>query len=506
MSSVEVVLRRIAHYFDTSIDLDQLENDLDTLATDPAVAARILQLACVQTALTHPAVLNELLELSNECSALFVAQHQCQTPSRSVGSPTPSCASQTPSGWQHMIDERVVELQPLLGYFTCLVLLAQLRPGDPVARRIGFMAARTYLLLLTVPDAQVFGVFHAPLVQRCFALLDLLAVLLKSPGKTSLSSLAARDNAAAALPLKREHEKIDVLMSCAALLDDCGKMMQMVALADHPDVRRALVRASSAVLLHYFEMVHRSRCESSVLLNLLVCQSQFHNAFVLYPTDSLQLYEQSFQLFESLCQSRHGNIDDTLMAVLRGTVPLNRFGGRQHVNNGAGTRPKYDTLSAWFIEKLTHFPSQTAAVLTHFVQAILTNPELSAGAAEVLAANLEVCVQYETAMWQRGNGVLLEFVTEELALRRDIGMRLYAMEFAVRLLAVESSPAATTTTDEVDGDGVVKVVASREVRLLRLLLEKMLDVSNNVKMKAIAGFLRLVEGGNSRLRRVLKVS
>lgn len=248
-SSLELALRRVASYFDASLSLEHIEDLLDsTSGAEPADSQAIDALAIVRSARTQPAVLNDLLELCNECTSTGVARRG-ETPTLMPISPSPSPsdrATAPPIGWKHLISTGAIAAPDhLLAYFTCLL---QLRPADRVNRRLGLMAARTYMLLLTVPGSQVYGLFHAPLVQRALGQFALLAQLLK-----------AGDGGAPTLRV--DHERIELLMNCVALQEDCKKMLQVVSLAEHDDLKRALVRSLNGVMLHYFEHVHRSKCE-----------------------------------------------------------------------------------------------------------------------------------------------------------------------------------------------------------------------------------------------------
>lgn len=188
-----------------------------------------------------------------------------------------------------------------------------------------------------------------------------------------------------------------------------------------------------------------------------------------------------------------------------GTFRLHRFTGKVHGSNGTGgRRPKYDTIADWFLEQLSVHPQAAASVLSECVQAILSRPELST--AQTADANMNICARYESALWRNGHTAVLQYVLEVLAAQSEAGQRQQAVDFAARLLTSEvvvvvreaessDSGASTTTSRRIH----------REEALLEMLLTKTMDVSNGVKMRAMAGILRLPHEGNARVKELLRV-
>lgn len=226
------------------------------------------------------------------------------------------------------------------------------------------------------------------------------------------------------------------------------------------------------------------------------------------PIDSERLYKLAYDLLNNLCQQRHGDPAVTLTMIMGNLATLlPRF---LHFR-------AFDTTPiVWFVGRLTGRPAcPTAAVLTQYVQAILSNATLSNGGADVLANHLEVCVQFETALWLCGSAVLLRYTVEEMA-QSDTSHRLHALELALRLLAapVTEEDFGTRVDDALAAaadDAVVAVrrsplESSREVMLLRVVLEKMTDPNNNLRMKAMTGFVRLYTSGNVQAKEIMRVS
>lgn len=212
------------------------------------------------------------------------------------------------------------------------------------------------------------------------------------------------------------------------------------------------------------------------------------------------MYACAYAVLDNLCQPRHGDPAGTLMMMMRNMISLKR--------SFVDLRSLVQTPTAWFVGRLTaQSDCPVAAALVQCTQAILSNVDLSAGGAEVLNANLEVCARYETALWRCGSAVTLRYTLEEMA-RSDVGHRLHALELALRLLAapVTEEDFGTMASDVAPSPAASPLDASREVLLLRLVLDKMSDPNQNLRMKAMAGFMRLSGSGNVRVNEMLRVS
>lgn len=226
MSNISNALRQFSQFFDPSLDLNDIEDLVDSCSPESKSinGASIEQLEIVRNALNRPEVLSQLIELSTECRSLQTAS-----------------SLEALDTWEQFVQFIVPD--QLLTYFTCLIELASIIPSNPVARRLALISGQTFFLLQTVPGAKAFGAFHPPLVQRSLLLLNLLNRML-------------REN-----HLTREHEKIDLLINCASLLDDVVKFLKVVSLVEHNEIKKSVVRAFNTVVQVFYDGVNRSKCE-----------------------------------------------------------------------------------------------------------------------------------------------------------------------------------------------------------------------------------------------------
>lgn len=233
MAALEAALGKLAQRFERGVTLDRIEEMLAAEASpsdaNTAELTDIEKLDCVRNARLHPdRLIGDLLALSEESKTCIT------TPDMSTN------RTAEPPTWQHLTRSARIDADQLVSYFTCIVHMAQLRPANAADRRLGLVAGGCYMRLLSVPtDAQVYGVFHAPLVLRALGLFGLLA-----------SQLAH---------LQRDGERLELEGDCTELLAAVERMLLAVSLADHADVHRSVMRTVRAVLLHYVEPAKHQR-------------------------------------------------------------------------------------------------------------------------------------------------------------------------------------------------------------------------------------------------------
>lgn len=255
MAALEAALVILPRHFDRTVTLDHIEELLEVgIIADNDEPTPAEAFACIRNARQHSDdLINELLALSNESCKLAKATTKRAEPVPSTSTSTTrspnsadiaisiSAATQPqppPLSWAHFTRSSRIDPDQLLAYFTCIVHLAQLRPANTTNRRLGLVAARCYVRLLSVPaDAQVYGLFHAPLVQRALELFSLLASHLRL--------------------LSRDTERLELVRDCAELLGAFERMLLAVSLDEHQDVKRSLLKTVRMVLFHYLEPTQR---------------------------------------------------------------------------------------------------------------------------------------------------------------------------------------------------------------------------------------------------------
>lgn len=199
--------------------------------------------------------------------------------------------------------------------------------------------------------------------------------------------------------------------------------------------------------------------------------------------------EKCLRVLENLIQPLQGDVEANLMLILNGTISLNKFHKLSSVSSN-----KIDSVVNWFISLLDKYPSQTCLVLSSFIKHVLTIPALSGDTADRLR-NIDICVQYDSAMYTKCNQSVVEYL-KELASSSDVYDRESCAEMVGKMLLVDSLPCSwSTSTDTIP----------REIDLFSLLVTKLLDASNSIKVKAVNLFIKVTQSGNAMSKKILKV-
>lgn len=211
--------------------------------------------------------------------------------------------------------------------------------------------------------------------------------------------------------------------------------------------------------------------------------------------DSYQIQELCYSMLEHVCLPVHAtDITDSLTLVLDGTACLNKF--HRPCTGAGGFKPKYSLISDWFIEMLQHYPRQTSQILTCYIKAILSDADLNTNK-DLRMRYLDNCAQYDAAMVRICGESIADFV-EELSYSKESQHRVNCVELIGRMLLIDSQ-----CNWELFRDQLSKI--PREIKLIRILLQKVYDQNNVVSLKGINTFLRVTAEGNKQCKELIQV-
>lgn len=497
--ALETALRGFSRRFDSQITLQHVEDLLEPDAAqtttqhssnDSTVAADGDALATLTYARdarqNHDTLVHKLLALSHKCSQL-------------AGD---VAADRQALSWERLVNVddagSVVPIVPdsLLAYFTSLVHLPTAHKTNSALRRLAIVAARCYVQLLCTPtEAQVYGVFHEPLVQRVCSLFGLLQSDCWSTIRT-------------------QSDRTDLLSNCIELIVALDQMLGVCSLAGCEELKRCLVRAVRSCLSHYLDAGQQSKGEDFKTSLLTNQTHNMHYDFRL-TADTQSLHERCYDVLNRLCHQRHGTTADTLALIMRNVANLQpRFPlARLHQLNanittataiiGEAQSQVAESLPHWFLMRLESPASPVAAILTLYVQSVLSNAD--PGIAGNAPGHLEVCCVYETVLWRCGDRMLIDYMCGVLQFSVEGMHRLLVLEFAVRLLSADvlDEDFGTMGTNVPDAQSTGQ--PAREVQLLRVVLDKLADNSMMIRVKAMNGFLQLSREGNTRVKELLQM-
>lgn len=145
---------------------------------------------------------------------------------------------------------------------------------------------------------------------------------------------------------------------------------------------------------------------------------------------------------------------------------------------------------------LKHYPRQTSDTLNCYIQAILTDSDITTNK-DLLGRYLDISAQYDAAMVRICGQSICDFLNQ-LALSKESTHRTNCVELISRMLMMN-----TSCDWELFRSELPKI--PREINLIRLLLQKFYDSNNVVSMKAINAFLKVAADGNILCKEIIRV-
>lgn len=212
-------------------------------------------------------------------------------------------------------------------------------------------------------------------------------------------------------------------------------------------------------------------------------------------SDSFEIQELCYTTLENTCLPIHNtDITASLAIVLNGTACLTRF---HRPCAGTHFKPKYPLITDWFIDMLKHYPPQTSDILNCYIQAILTDSDIT-GNRDLLIRYLDICAQYDAAMVRICGQSICEFL-KQLAMSKESQHRCNCVELIGRMLLMD-----TSCDWELFRSELPKI--PREILLLRILVQKFYDSNNVVAMKAMNAFIKIANDGNVISKAIISVN
>lgn len=132
-----------------------------------------------------------------------------------------------------------------------------------------------------------------------------------------------------------------------------------------------------------------------------------------------------------MCLPIHNtDITASLALVLNGTACLTRFS--RPCTGAFGSKPKYALITDWFIDMLKHYPRQTGDTLKCYIQAILTDSEITSNK-DLLSRYLDISAQYDAAMVRICAQSICGFLAQ-LAYSKETSHRTNCVELISRMV------------------------------------------------------------------------
>lgn len=213
MHDIHLVLKKLTDYFD---------------ANNASTADEIRQQFTNQLPhhLRVTELINHLTEICTECR---------QTRESNV-------FDNTHDSWEYFT--KIISIENLLAFFTGLIELTS-KNEEFMQKKLGIIACRTYVLLLTSPGAKIFGAFQPELLKKVFKIFDVLKHL----------------------GVYRESERIQLQMMITLLLEEFQLYLKHVSFEEYEDLQVHFVETIGSIMEFHHEKGYMNKCMCLIRLH-----------------------------------------------------------------------------------------------------------------------------------------------------------------------------------------------------------------------------------------------
>uniref|UniRef100_A0A182T0B5 Uncharacterized protein n=1 Tax=Anopheles maculatus TaxID=74869 RepID=A0A182T0B5_9DIPT len=149
-----------------------------------------------------------------------------------------------------------------------------------------------------------------------------------------------------------------------------------------------------------------------------------------------------------------------------------------------------------FLRLLEQNPQDTCGVLTNFIKSVLTNPPKVFSRPDDYAILLDAAVRYELVMYRKCNVSIVGYL-KQIETHADASTRINTVEMISKLAMVDCSVDWELFQSEISN-------VPREIELIGLLHNKLLEKSNTVRLKAFQCLLKILQNGNKTMKQIFR--
>ncbi|KAL9703146.1 hypothetical protein quinque_006664 [Culex quinquefasciatus] len=353
--------------------------------------------------------------------------------------------------WQYL--SKKIEVDQFLAFIYALVCLAEYDPTEAINRRLATAAVKAYLVLLGTPGQKQTAAFNEQVLLKCLDALK-LADLLQDP---IFEEYLSRE---------RTDFSTRLLMEYVQIMDEILLLLKCMTLKSCAEVKNQLI-LNLKVVLNY-AVKHTS--------NRHVAQN---------------VAEKVFETLEAICLPEHDDHNDcskTIQLILNRTAVFYKLEYKNY--------PACFQIYNFFLKMLEQYPKDTPTVLTLFIKSVLTNPPKVFSRPEDYAYLSEIALKYETAMYSKCNVSIVDYL-KQIETHAETTTRVNIVEFLGKLACTDC-----TVDWEVFKAEISEV--PREIVMVELLYNKLIEKSSTVKLKAFQCLLKILQHGNQVMRQIMK--
>lgn len=353
--------------------------------------------------------------------------------------------------WQYL--SKKMKVEQFLAFIYGLVSLAEYDPTEAINRRLATAAVKTYLVLLGTPGQKQTSAFNESVLLKCLDIFKLADLLLDPIFDDYL-----------------KQERFDfitrLLMEYVQIMDEIQLLLKCMTLKSCDSIKAQLINGLKTAL--NYSMKHAKN--RSVAENVA---------------------DKVFETLEAICLPEHDDHNDcakTIQLILNRTAMFYKLEYKNY--------PACFQIYNFFLKMLDQYPKDTPEVLTVFIKSVLTNPPKVFSRAEDYAYLSDIALKYDTAMYSKCNVSIVPYL-KQIEGHAEASTRVNIVEFLGKL---------ATTDCTVDWELFKAEISDipREVQMIEILYNKLIDKTSTVKLKAFHCLLKILQNGNKVMKQLMR--
>ncbi|XP_058120514.1 condensin-2 complex subunit D3 [Anopheles ziemanni] len=353
--------------------------------------------------------------------------------------------------WQYLTKK--LDMDQFLAFIYGLVSLAEYDPTKVTHRRLALSAARLYIVLLSTPGQKQTIAFNEYVLSKTFDVFQVIRQL-RDPKYSEKFNVRAFSTA----------EENRLLLDYIPLLDDVQLLLRCMTLKNCESTKIQMIKSMTSLITF--------------------CAKHAWNR-----VEAEQLVDKIYSTMSVMClpeHDAHDNCSTNISMILNKTAVLYTVEFK--------CAPEAFQVYNFFIRLLEQYPKDTAEVLTNFIKSVLTNTPKVFQRPDSFAYLLDIAVKYELAIFSKCNVSIVDYL-KAIETNVESSTRINIIELVSRLATVDC-----IVDWELFQSEISKV--PREIEMIRILYNKLLEKSNTVKQKAFQCLLRMLQNGNKIIKEI----
>ncbi|XP_058832494.1 condensin-2 complex subunit D3 [Topomyia yanbarensis] len=353
--------------------------------------------------------------------------------------------------WQYL--SKKISVDQLLAFIYGLVCLAEYDPTEGTNRRLASAAVKTYLTLLGTPGQKQTAAFNEQVLLKCLDIFKLAELLLDPMFSDYLRN-------------ERSDFITRLLLDYIQIMDEIQLLLKCMTLKSCDNVKLKLINELKSILDYAIKHAKNRQVAENVA-------------------------EKVFETLESICLPEHDDHNEsskTIQLILNRTAVFYKLEYKNY--------PACFQIYNFFLKMLHQYPKDTPPVLTIFIKSVLTNPPKVFSRAEDYAYLSDIAVKYETSMYSRCNVSIVSYL-KQIEGHAETTARVNIVDFLGKLATVDC-----TVDWELFKADISDV--PREIQMIEILYNKLIEKSSTVKLKAFHCLLKILQNGNRIMKKIIK--